>query len=92
MSAFEQKIEAPNKDFQYLLFACDPYDTIGFKIPNIEIDKLSGGSKLMWGSLRVRESFQEDPPPSSGGPLLTRVTRRGTEEYPKNKIAKKPFW
>jgi splicing factor 3A subunit 2 len=39
MSAFEQRIEAPNKDFQYLLFACDPYETVGFKIPNAEIDK-----------------------------------------------------
>ncbi|CAN0091522.1 unnamed protein product, partial [Hapterophycus canaliculatus] len=33
MSAYEQKVEAPDKGYQYLLFACDPYETIGFKVP-----------------------------------------------------------
>lgn len=39
MSAYEQKVEAPDKEWQYLLFAAEPYETIGFKIPNHEIDK-----------------------------------------------------
>mmetsp|Transcript_106940 Transcript_106940/g.300729 ORF Transcript_106940/g.300729 Transcript_106940/m.300729 type:complete len:244 (-) Transcript_106940:176-907(-) len=41
MSAYEQKVEPPsdNKDFQFLLFACEPYETIAFKVPNMEIDK-----------------------------------------------------
>lgn len=39
MSAFEQKIEAPDKNYQYLLFAAEPYETIAFKIPNMEIDR-----------------------------------------------------
>eukprot|EP00457_Paulinella_chromatophora_P015782 gb/GEZN01016461.1/.p1 GENE.gb/GEZN01016461.1/~~gb/GEZN01016461.1/.p1 ORF type:complete len:223 (-),score=41.49 gb/GEZN01016461.1/:153-821(-) len=39
MSAFEQKVEAPNDKFQYLLFAAEPYEVIGFKIPNKEIDQ-----------------------------------------------------
>merc|ERR1712178_105002 len=39
MSAFEQKLEVPDKNYQYLLFAADPYETIGFKIPNREIDR-----------------------------------------------------
>jgi len=39
MSAYEQRVEAPEKDWQYLLFAAEPYETIGFKIPNQEIDK-----------------------------------------------------
>ncbi|OMJ23583.1 Pre-mRNA-splicing factor sap62 [Smittium culicis] len=39
MSAFEQKIELPpNKFYQYLLVAADPYETIAFKIQNKEID------------------------------------------------------
>ena len=38
MSAYEQKIEIPDKKYQYLLFAADPYETIAFKIPNLEID------------------------------------------------------
>ena len=32
MSAYEQKVEAPDKKYQYILFACDPYETIAFKV------------------------------------------------------------
>lgn len=39
MSAFEQKVEIPNKNYQYLLFAAEPYETIAFKIPNKEIER-----------------------------------------------------
>lgn len=39
MSAFEQRREAPDKAWQYLLFAAEPYETIAFKIPNWEVDK-----------------------------------------------------
>ena len=35
MSAYEQKVDTPpDKNYQYLLFACEPYETIAFKIPN----------------------------------------------------------
>jgi splicing factor 3A subunit 2 len=43
MSTFEQTIEPHDKNFQYLLFAAEPYDTIAFKIPNWEIDRGGGG-------------------------------------------------
>ena len=40
MSAFEQRIESPpDRRFQYLLFAAEPYETVAFKIPNEPIDK-----------------------------------------------------
>lgn len=40
MSAFEQRVDTPpNHQYQYLLFAADPYETVGFKIPNEPIDK-----------------------------------------------------
>lgn len=40
MSAFEQKIDIPpNRAYQYLLFAAEPYETIAFKIPNESIDR-----------------------------------------------------
>jgi len=42
MSAFEQRVEAPDKRYQYLLFAAEPYETIAFKIPNQQIDKREG--------------------------------------------------
>lgn len=38
MSAIEQKKEATDWRYQYLLFAAEPYETICFKIPNIEVD------------------------------------------------------
>lgn len=31
MSAYEQKIEPPDRKWQYLLFAAEPYETISFK-------------------------------------------------------------
>jgi splicing factor 3A subunit 2 len=48
MSAYEQKVEAPDKNFQYVLFAADPYETIGFKIPNREVDKGEGKFFTRW--------------------------------------------
>ena len=35
MSAYEQKVEQPDKNFQYLLFACEPYETVAFKVSYI---------------------------------------------------------
>lgn len=39
MSAFEQRREKPDRRYQYLLFAAEPYETIAFKIPNMPIDR-----------------------------------------------------
>ena len=39
MSTFEQRQEAPDPKYRYLLFAAEPYETIGFKIPSWEIDR-----------------------------------------------------
>lgn len=40
MSAFEQRVETPpDGNYQFLLFAAEPYETIAFKIPNMEIDR-----------------------------------------------------
>ena len=32
-------MEPPDKNYQYLLFACEPYETIGFKVPTDAVDK-----------------------------------------------------
>lgn len=48
MSAYEQKVEAPDKDFQYILFAAEPYETIAFKVPNLELDKSEGKFSSTW--------------------------------------------
>ncbi len=39
MSAFEQRVEAPDKAWQYILFAAEPYETIAFKVPSFEVDR-----------------------------------------------------
>ncbi|KAH9522705.1 Splicing factor 3A subunit 2 [Dermatophagoides farinae] len=54
MSAYEQKIEPPDRHWQYLLFAAEPYETIGFKIPSREVDKAEGKFWTLWN----RESKQ----------------------------------
>merc|ERR1712060_795953 len=55
MSAYEQKVEPPESNYQYLLFACEPYETIGFKVPNMEIDK--DGSKFYANWDKARKVF-----------------------------------
>lgn len=50
MSPFEQKVEAADKAYQYILFACDPYETVAFKIPNQPIDKGEGRFFTNWDS------------------------------------------
>jgi splicing factor 3A subunit 2 len=48
MSAFEQKIEPPNKAYQYIVCAADPYETIAFKIPNRDLDNSEGKIFSFW--------------------------------------------
>ncbi len=48
MSSYEQKVEAPDKNFQYLLFACEPYETVAFKIPNHPVDRREGRFFTSW--------------------------------------------
>ena len=50
MSAYEQKIEQPDKNYQYVVFACEPYETVAFKIPNHPIDKREGRFYTNWDS------------------------------------------
>ncbi|KAF8304999.1 splicing factor 3a [Clavulina sp. PMI_390] len=38
MSAWEQKKETPNRAFQYLIVAAEPYETIAFRVPSREIE------------------------------------------------------
>jgi splicing factor 3A subunit 2 len=49
MSAFEQRVETPpDRRYQYLLFAAEPYETVAFKIPNEAIDKEPGRFVTHW--------------------------------------------
>ena len=42
MSAFEQKVEEPEREYQYLLVAAEPYETCGFKLQAREVDRREG--------------------------------------------------
>jgi len=49
MSAFEQKVEQPpDRRYQYLLFAAEPYETVAFKIPNEPLDRQPGRFVTHW--------------------------------------------
>jgi splicing factor 3A subunit 2 len=48
MSAYEQRQEPPDKRYQYLLIACEPYETVAFKIPNEPIDRREGRFVTNW--------------------------------------------
>lgn len=64
VSAFEQKVEAPDKRFQYLLFAAEPYETIAFKVPNAAVDKREGQFFSNWDkdskTFTLQLAFLED--------------------------------
>mmetsp|Transcript_6745 Transcript_6745/g.10674 ORF Transcript_6745/g.10674 Transcript_6745/m.10674 type:complete len:213 (+) Transcript_6745:20-658(+) len=48
MSAYEQKIGPKSADYQYILFAAEPYETVGFRIPNEPLDKGEGKFSTDW--------------------------------------------
>lgn len=51
MSSFEQRVEPRDKNFQYLLFAAPPYETVAFKIPNLKLEKCVFPSLFLSGPL-----------------------------------------
>ncbi|GLE05093.1 hypothetical protein PINS_up014077 [Pythium insidiosum] len=71
MSSFEQKVEAPDKAFQYLLFACEPYETVAFKIPNLPLDKRDGKFFSNWDkhgkSFTLQLTFLPESDPTADG-------------------------
>ena len=48
MSAFEQRVEAPDSAWQYVIFAAEPYETIAFKVPSLEVDRGEGAFETSW--------------------------------------------
>jgi len=48
MSAYEQRVETADKNYQYLLFAAEPYEVVGFKVPNAEAVKQEGYFYSHW--------------------------------------------
>ncbi|XP_076054549.1 splicing factor 3a subunit 2 [Oratosquilla oratoria] len=65
MSAYEQKVEPPDRKWQYLLFAAEPYETIGFKVPSREVDKSENKFWTTWNKetkqFFLQFAFKIDP-------------------------------
>jgi len=72
MSAYEQKVEPPDRKWQYLLFAAEPYETISFKVPSREVDKSEGRFWSHWNKetkeFFLQFSFKLIDPAKQGGP------------------------
>ncbi|KAA8493436.1 Splicing factor 3A subunit 2 [Porphyridium purpureum] len=70
MSAYEQRKERPDSRYQYFLIAAEPYETIAFKIPNLEIDRAEHKFFSNWDRdkkvFTVQMFFKPKPRPSQG--------------------------
>lgn len=76
MSSYEQKVQSWDKKYQYLLFAAEPYEIIGFKIPSTEIDKSAEKFFSYWDPdkkeymlqlyFKSRPAEANRPPPAPG--------------------------
>ncbi|XP_060037992.1 splicing factor 3A subunit 2 [Erinaceus europaeus] len=68
MSAYEQRIEPPDRRWQYLLMAAEPYETIAFKVPSREIDKADGKFWTHWNretkQFFLQFHFKMEKPPA----------------------------
>ncbi|ORX44081.1 hypothetical protein DM01DRAFT_1340491 [Hesseltinella vesiculosa] len=58
MSAYEQHIDTPNKAYQYLVIAAEPYESISFKIQSKEIDRAPGKFWTYWDKDSKQFSLQ----------------------------------
>ncbi|KAB7493860.1 Splicing factor 3A subunit 2 [Armadillidium nasatum] len=65
MSAYEQKVEPPDRKWQYLLFSAEPYETIAFKVPSREVDKTENKFWTLWNKetkqFFLQFAFKVDP-------------------------------
>ena len=66
MSPYEQKKEIPDNRYKYLLFASEPYSTIAFKIPNLDLESRDVNwdkdNKIYTLSVTFKEKSQEIQP------------------------------
>ncbi|KAI3518163.1 hypothetical protein L1887_06613 [Cichorium endivia] len=71
MSSFEQRVQSFDKRYQYLLFAAEPYETIGFTVPSTEIDKSTPKFFSHWDpdskmfTLQLYFKIANKPPPGA---------------------------
>lgn len=94
LSSYEQRLErTTDRDWQYLLFAAEPYHTIAFKIPNEPIEREfdpSSGRMKFWTnwdaqkkifSLQLYFKREEEKASSSSAPAPQDHSNAEYEEY-----------
>ncbi|KAH0458832.1 hypothetical protein IEQ34_011646 [Dendrobium chrysotoxum] len=82
MSSFEQRVQACDKRYQYLLFHAEPYEIIAFKVPSTEIDKSTPKFFSHWDPdlkmFTLQLYFKTKPPESSKVPATSVPSANGT--------------
>uniref|UniRef100_A0A7C9ENF5 Matrin-type domain-containing protein n=1 Tax=Opuntia streptacantha TaxID=393608 RepID=A0A7C9ENF5_OPUST len=81
MSSFEQRVEAFDKKFQYLLFAAEPYEIIAFKVPSTEIDKSTSKFFSHWdpdSKMFTLQLYFKAKPPDANKPQPPPAASNGT--------------
>ncbi|KVH99998.1 splicing factor 3A subunit 2-like [Cynara cardunculus var. scolymus] len=79
MSSFEQRVQSFDKNYQYLLFAAEPYEIIGFKVPSTEIDKSTPKFFSHWdpdSKMFTLQLYFKTKPPEANKPSA--ATTNGT--------------
>lgn len=75
MSAYEQRVETADKNYQYLLLAAEPYEVVAFKVPNLEAVKQEGYFYSHWDpdakmySMQVVFKAPREQQQPAGGPV-----------------------
>ncbi|KAJ6655166.1 hypothetical protein lerEdw1_005644 [Lerista edwardsae] len=92
MSAYEQRIEPPDRRWQYLLMAAEPYETIAFKVPSREIDKAEGKFWTHWNRETKQFFLQfhfkmEKPPVPQSIPAGPATVKRPPPPPPHERLA-----
>merc|ERR1712110_489650 len=92
MSAYEQKVEPPDRKWQYLLFAAEPYETIAFKVPSREVDKSEQRFWSHWNKetkeFFLQFSFKLSDP--RGGSAVARPPPPAMVPAPPKPVTRKP--
>jgi len=84
MSAFEQRVEQPNRAYQYLLFSAEPYETVAFKVASNEVDRSEGRFFTHWDMDAKQFTLQfffrtggDNASMAKGPPALTEGVKAG---------------
>ena len=76
MSAYEQRAEAPDRKYQFLLFAAEPYETIAFKVQSRDVETSEDKLWTRWDHdakrFFMQFHFKVSPPPSLPPPQTRR--------------------